>query len=92
MQTIALRNMAIDQSGIIRAIKVSGELGRRLREMGLIPGTKISVCGRAPLKDPVAIRVLNSILTLRNNEAEYIHVEILPPTNGKNEQLDSVLP
>ena len=77
MQTVALRYMKKNQSGVIKAIKVNGELGRRLREMGLTPGTKISVCGRAPLKDPVAIRVLNSILTLRNNEAEYIHVEVM---------------
>ena len=76
MKIVSLRNMEENQSGVIKAIKVNGELGRRLREMGLTPGTRISVCGRAPLRDPVAIRVLNSILTLRNNEAEYIHVEI----------------
>ncbi|BCL60180.1 iron transporter FeoA [Desulfomarina profundi] len=76
MHTVILRNMKKNQSGIIKAITVTGELGRRLREMGLTPGTEISVCGRAPLKDPVAIRVLNSILTLRNNEAEYIQVEV----------------
>jgi len=76
MQTVMLRKMKKNQSGIIRTISVAGELGRRLREMGLTPGTEISVCGRAPLKDPVAIRVLNSILTLRNNEAEHIHVEV----------------
>ena len=76
MKIVALRNMEENQSGVITAIKVNGELGRRLREMGLTPGTRISVCGRAPLRDPVAIRVLNSILTLRNNEAEYIQVEI----------------
>jgi len=76
MQTVVLRNMKKNQSGIITAVSVAGELGRRLREMGLTPGTEISVCGRAPLKDPVAIRVLNSILTLRNNEAEHIHVQI----------------
>ncbi|OEU50994.1 MAG: iron transporter FeoA [Desulfobulbaceae bacterium S3730MH12] len=76
MQTVVLRNMKKNQSGIIKAVSVGGVLGRRLREMGLTPGTEISVCGRAPLKDPVAIRVLNSILTLRNNEAEHIHVLI----------------
>ncbi len=76
MHTVILRNMKKNQRGIIKAISVTGELGRRLREMGLTPGTEISVCGRAPLKDPVAIRVLNSILTLRNNEAEYILVEV----------------
>lgn len=76
MHTVILRNMKKNQSGVIKSITVTGELGRRLREMGLTPGTEISVCGRAPLKDPVAIRVLNSILTLRNNEAEYIQVEV----------------
>lgn len=76
MQTVVLRKMKKNQSGTIKAVSVAGELGRRLREMGLTPGTEISVCGRAPLKDPVAIRVLNSILTLRNNEAEHIHVQV----------------
>lgn len=64
------------QSGSISQIKATGELGRRLREMGLIPGVRITICGRAPLKDPVALRVLNTTLTLRNNEADNIQVEI----------------
>jgi ferrous iron transport protein A len=44
--------------------------------MGLVPGTPLQVQGRAPLKDPVAIRVRNFTLTLRNNEADHIHVEV----------------
>jgi len=75
MHIVVLRHMKKNQRGTIKSITVAGELGRRIREMGLTPGTEISVCGRAPLRDPVAIRVLNSILTLRNNEAEHIHVE-----------------
>jgi ferrous iron transport protein A len=65
------------QSGNITSIKATGELGRRLREMGLIPGAKVTICGRAPLQDPVALRVLNTTLTLRNNEADFIQVEIM---------------
>lgn len=76
MQIIALRHMKKGQSGSISQIKATGELGRRLREMGLIPGVRITICGRAPLKDPVALRVLNTTLTLRNNEADNIQVEI----------------
>ena len=68
--------MLKDQRGIIKAVSVDGELGRRLREMGLIPGTSLKVCGRAPLHDPVAIRILDSTITLRNNEADFILVEI----------------
>ena len=78
MARINLRNMAINQTGTIVAVRVSGELGRRIREMGLVPGTEITVKQRAPLNDPVALRVMGGTLTLRNNEADYIEVEIAP--------------
>lgn len=70
-----LRNMRINQSGVIVAVKVGGELGLRIREMGLVPGTEITIKQRAPLNDPVALRVMGGTLTLRNNEADYIEVE-----------------
>lgn len=76
MAIINLRKMAINQSGTIVAVKAGGELGRRIREMGLVPGAEITVQQRAPLNDPVALRVMDSTLTLRNNEADFIEVEI----------------
>ena len=76
MSIIAMRNMKESQSGTITAVKVNGELGRRIRDMGLVPGTKIKIQGRAPLKDPVALRVMDFTLTLRNNEADHIEVEV----------------
>ncbi len=76
MAVIKMRQMAKNQSGIITAIKVGGELGRRIREMGLVPGTEITVQGRAPLNDPVALRLMDCTLTLRNNEADFIMVEL----------------
>ena len=76
MEIIPLRQMKKGQSGSIFQVNATGELGRRIREMGLIPGAKVTIYGRAPLKDPVAIRVLNTTLTLRNNEAEYIRIQV----------------
>jgi ferrous iron transport protein A len=73
---INLRNMHDNQAGTISSIKVAGELGRRIRDMGLVPGTEIKIQGRAPLYDPVALRVMGATLTLRNNEADYIEVEV----------------
>jgi ferrous iron transport protein A len=73
---INMRKMLDNQAGTIARIKVSGELGRRIRDMGLVPGTEIKVQGRAPLYDPVALRVRGATLTLRNNEADYIEVEV----------------
>lgn len=77
MPTIVnLRQMRVDQHGIIRTIAAQGELGRRIRDMGLVPGTEVTVIGRAPLKDPVALRRKGFTLTLRNSEADYITVEL----------------
>lgn len=76
MSQINLRQMEKMQSGTILSVKVGGELGRRIREMGLVPGTEITIQGRAPLNDPVALRVLGGTLTLRNNEADFIIVEV----------------
>jgi len=68
--------MEINQSGHIASIKANGELGRRIRDMGLVKGAKITIQGRAPLKDPVSLRILGFTLSLRNNEADYIEVEV----------------
>ncbi|HBH29406.1 MAG: ferrous iron transport protein A [Desulfofustis sp. PB-SRB1] len=77
MPTISMRRMAKQQSGTIRAVKAAGVLGRRLRDMGLVPGAEIIIQGRAPLNDPVALRLKNgATLTLRNNEADFIEVEV----------------
>ncbi len=71
-----MRQMQKNQSGTISAIRADGELGRRIRDMGLVPGASITIKGRAPLKDPVALRVMGFTLTLRNSEADLIDVEV----------------
>ncbi len=76
MAEVNLRQMKNKKKGTINFVKVGGELGRRLREMGLVPGTEITIQGRAPLYDPVALRVMGGTLTLRNNEADYIVVDV----------------
>jgi len=76
MKHINLRLMEKNQTGTIVSVKAIGVLGRRIREMGLVPGTDVTIIGRAPLNDPVALRVMGGTLTLRNNEADFIVVNI----------------
>ena len=76
MKLIKMRQMRKNQTGVITSVKAVGVLGRRIREMGLVPGTEITIQGRAPLNDPVALRLMGGTLTLRNNEADYIMVSI----------------
>lgn len=76
MAIISMRKMKENQSGTISAVKANGEMGRRIRDMGLVPGTQIKIQGRAPLNDPVALRLMGFTLTLRNKEADYIDVVV----------------
>ena len=73
---VGLRQMKVGQHGHIVAVEAEGELGRRIRDMGLLPGTDVEVVGHAPLRDPVALRLFGVTLALRNREADSIMVEV----------------
>ncbi|WP_461833915.1 FeoA family protein [Desulfothermus sp.] len=70
-----IRQLKVNQRAKILEIRANGELGRRIRDMGIVPGVELMVVGRAPLKDPVAIKINNFTITLRNNEADHIIVD-----------------
>jgi ferrous iron transport protein A len=77
---IKMREMKESQRGVIKKVSARGNMGRRIREMGLVPNAQIQVQGRAPLKDPVAIKLRDFTLTLRNQEADNILVEVEEPS------------
>ncbi len=49
----------------------------RLREMGVVPGTRVQLVRRAPLGDPIEISLRGSLLSLRASEAELIEVTLI---------------
>ena len=53
----------------------SSEIELKLMEMGCIPGEEVVMEQRAPLGDPISIRVSGYSLSLRINEANQIIVE-----------------
>jgi len=74
-----LRQLKLGEKALVARILAEGELGRRIRDMGLVPGAELTVIGRAPLKDPVALRLKGFTLSLRNNEADFILVSRARP-------------
>lgn len=76
-EPFCLRQARVNQRLRIKSVAAAGELGRRIRDMGLVPGTELSVIGKAPLHDPVALRFRGFTLTLRNSEADHILVEAI---------------
>lgn len=75
-QIVNLRKMRVGQKGKIAKVEAFGEVNQRIRDMGLIPGASVAVVGRAPLRDPVALRLSGVTISLRNSEADHIKVEI----------------
>ena len=61
------------QRGIIRAITAS-DLTPKLLEMGLLPGKEVLLKLKAPLGDPIAVRVSGYQLSLRLDEAHLIEL------------------
>jgi Fe2+ transport system protein FeoA len=49
----------------------------RLRELGLVPGTKVKLVRRAPLGEPIEIALRGSRIAMRNKDAEAIAISPL---------------
>lgn len=48
----SLRSLKVGQRASIERINAEGELGRRIRDMGLVPGAQVEIVGRAPSRIP----------------------------------------
>ena len=69
-----LSELKTGERGVIVEFE-SPELQIKLMEMGCIPGEEVIVEQKAPLGDPISIRVSGYALSLRLNEASQILIE-----------------
>lgn len=60
----------------IEAVEGERSFRRRLLELGLVPGTRVTFLGVAPLGDPLHLLVRGSQLSIRRNEAAQIRVRL----------------
>ncbi len=71
-----LAQMNPGESGRILGVGNVGAMRRRLADMGAVKGTKVQVVKRAPLGDPIEVKLKGYSLTLRKQEAAAIDVEV----------------
>ncbi|KAB2643699.1 MAG: ferrous iron transport protein A [Verrucomicrobia bacterium] len=64
-----------NEEAVVLELPKEERIANRLREMGLLPGTTIVFVRRAPLGDPLEIRLRGYSLSLRQNEAASILVK-----------------
>ena len=80
---MTLKELEIGKSARITAVGGTGALRQHLLDMGVIPGVVVTAVKRAPMGDPIEIKIHGYELTLRLDDAAAIAVE---PAEGKNEK------
>jgi ferrous iron transport protein A len=73
-----LDEILVGQRVRIVAVEGSDALVQRLMEMALLPGEEIELVRRAPMGDPLEIRLTDYCLSIRRSEAARIEVTLLP--------------
>ena len=62
----------------VAAVDADTPIGKRLLDLGFVPGTAVRVLRRAPLGDPVEYELRGYRLCLRRTEALRVRVEPAP--------------
>ncbi|MDY6868203.1 MAG: ferrous iron transport protein A, partial [Chloroflexota bacterium] len=75
IEQISLNTLKKGQHGIIVKVDGKGQVKRRMMDMGVVPGSEISVVRVAPFGDPIEFSIKGYRLSLRKSEAEKITVE-----------------
>ena len=82
-----LSGVDIGDSVIVTAVGGSGALRQHFLDMGVIPGTRMTLVKYAPLGDPLEFLVHGYELTLRMDEASRILVEPVREEGGEPSSL-----
>ena len=70
----ALSAINLNTEATIESITGERSFRRRLMELGLVPGTTVSVVNVAPLGDPIELSIRGYRLSIRRGEAKNIVV------------------
>ncbi len=71
-----LAEVALHTPVVVKHVGGERAFRRRLMELGLVPGTRVTVEKVAPLGDPLELRARGSTLSIRKAEAGLVAVEL----------------
>jgi ferrous iron transport protein A len=67
-------DLNVGESGIIQGF-VTSTLTLKLLEMGFLPGSKVKLNFKAPLGDPISVRISGYNVSIRLDEAAMISIQ-----------------
>ena len=81
-----LNELKPGRSAVIEEVGGEGALRQHFLDMGVIPGTEVTVIKLAPMGDPMELRIHGYELTLRLSEAEKIGITPVDPKTAEAEK------
>lgn len=66
------------ESAFVAKVHADESMRRRLLDIGLIPGTRVTCMGRSPAGDPCAYLIRGAVIALRSSDAAGVTLEGLP--------------
>ena len=72
MNPSSLNSLRVGQSARVSHIEAEPAMRRRLLDIGLIPGTRVTCVGKSPAGDPAAYAFRGAVIALRRADAEEV--------------------
>ena len=73
---MTLDKLSIGQTATVTSVGGEGMLRQRLLDMGITPKTTVMMRKKAPMGDPIEIKIRGYELTIRLSDAQKIEVEL----------------
>ena len=74
-ETLTLAALPVGESGYVTDISARPAMERRLMDLGLVRGTRVTCITRSPAGDPGAYLIRGALIALRRADADGIRLE-----------------
>lgn len=76
MTQTTLNQLQAGQMATVTGLLATGLGRRRLMDLGILPGTQIQIEFKSPLGDPIAYRIRETLIALRESQSKNVEIAI----------------
>lgn len=75
MNTLSLDTLPVGQSAYVAEVRADPAMRRRLLDIGLIQGTRVTCMAKSPAGDPRAYLIRGAVIALRGRDARGVRLD-----------------
>ncbi|MCH1984103.1 ferrous iron transport protein A [Ruminococcus sp. OA3] len=74
---LRLSQLKPGEKAVVVRLMTSGNMRRRLQDIGLIDGTAVECVGKSPMGDPTAYLIRRAVIALRDEDSRQVRVRMV---------------